>query len=931
MNSFQRLTITAIGVFMTIMATYGAEFILSGSVRENHTGDSLPYAVVTAVEGKNRFTVQTDSTGYYTLRLPVATYMVTAEFPGLESKKHKIRMDAADHILNFSLQSQGKWLREVMVTAREGDGLTSSSRIDRSAMEHLQPTSFTDLLELLPGNISQNPDMGKANTINLRETGTLGATGQKIQNEDYDISSLGTLFLVDGAPINGDANLQTVGTTSDTPSSARNITNKGVDMRSISTDNIESVEIVRGIPSAEYGNLTSGLVKINRIKSATPFTARFKADEYSKLFSAGKGVALGSHEHTLNLDITYLDSKTDPRNNLENYKRITGSARMFLKFQKDRFGVNWNIGGDYTGSFDNAKADPDLNFNKIDEYKSSYNRVSFTSDLDISLFSQAFFTNFSINTSASYQLDRLERHKKVAPQRASIAPTTMEPGVHPGEYLLGEYIADYLSDGRPLNIFVKAKASGLRSIRNLTNRYMIGGEWTLSKNFGHGQVYDLRRPLSASWTSRPRDFSEIPALNVLSFFIENESILPVGANIFTLRLGLRSIQIPGLDRRYYLANRPYLDPRVNLQWKTEDISTKEGPLSFSVSGGAGLTTKMPTLDYLYPQEYYADIIQLNYYDTEKPREHSLVSLRTYINDATNYDLRAARNFKWEARFGIRWRGNSLSVTYFQENMNSGFRYTPVFSPYYYRKYDASGVVSTHLTSPPVLDNLPYADQNVLRSYRRASNGTRIFKRGIEFIASTERWKTLMSKLTVSGAWFKTTYSNSQMLYSSITDVVNGQAVSDKYVGLYNYRDGRVTEQVNTNFMVDTQISRWGLVFTTTLQCMWWVKTTSIPMEGRPVAYLCADDSQLHPYDQAASEDAVLCHLVKTYNDDIFRTVRIPFAAYLNLKATKSIGRHIRIALFVNRIIDWLPDYRANGLLIRRASNAYFGMELNLSI
>ncbi len=31
-------------------------------------------------------------------------------------------------------------------------------------------------------------------------------------------------------------------------------------MRSISTDDIESVEVVRGIPSAEYGNLTSGMI-----------------------------------------------------------------------------------------------------------------------------------------------------------------------------------------------------------------------------------------------------------------------------------------------------------------------------------------------------------------------------------------------------------------------------------------------------------------------------------------------------------------------------------------------------------------------------------------------------------------------------------------------------------------------------------------------
>lgn len=824
-------------------------------------------------------------------------------------------------------------LDEVVVTAREGDGLTASSRIDRSAMTHLQPTSFTDLLELVPGNISKNPAMGEANLITIRETGTLGATGQKVQNEDYDISSLGTLFMVDGAPVNGDANMQGVGTSTsgDAPSAARNITNKGVDMRTISTDNIESVEIVRGIPSAEYGNLTSGLVKISRIRSATPFTARFKADEYSKLFSAGKGVSIGRYDHVLNLDLTYLDSKVDPRDALENYKRLTGSARMAMKFQSDRAGIDWNYGLDYTGSFDNAKTDPDLNYNKIDEYKSSYNRIAFTSDLDISLFSNAFFNNIDVNTSASYQVDRLERHKQVAPQRASVAPTSMQPGVNPGEYLLGEYIADYESDGRPFNLFVKGKASGQHKTWSLTHKYMVGGEWTLSKNFGHGQIYDLRRPLAAAWTSRPRDFRDIPALNVLSFFIEDEASMPIGGNMLTMRFGLRSIQLPGLSSKYYLANRPYLDPRFNAKWKFAGIPTKSGDMVFALSGGIGLTTKMPTLDYLFPQENYADIIQLNYYDINKPKENSLISLMTYVNDAVNYDLKAARNLKWEVTASLHWRGNSLNVTYFQENMNSGFRYSPVYAPYAYRKYDASGIISSQLSAPPVLDELPFTDERVLRSYRRATNGTRIFKRGIEFTASSERWKALRSKLTITGAWFKTTYSNSQMLFSEVTDVVNGSAVSDRYVGLYDYRDGRVTEQVNTNFMIDTQIPRWGLIFTTTLQCMWWVKTTRIPLDGRPVQYLDAADGEMHAYDAAAENDPALRYLIKTYNGDTFKTVKVPFAAYLNLKATKKIGDHVKIALFVNRIIDWLPDYRANGLLVRRASNAYFGMELNLSI
>lgn len=70
---------------------------------------------------------------------------------------------------------------------------------------------------------------------------------------------------------------------------AYNAVNAGVDMRNISTDNIESVEIIRGIPSVEYNDLTSGVVIIKQKQKATPVEARIKADQYGKLFSIGKG------------------------------------------------------------------------------------------------------------------------------------------------------------------------------------------------------------------------------------------------------------------------------------------------------------------------------------------------------------------------------------------------------------------------------------------------------------------------------------------------------------------------------------------------------------------------------------------------------------------------------------------------------------------
>ena len=118
-------------------------------------------------------------------------------------------------------------LREIVVTASEARGLTSGSRIDRAAMQHLQPTSFADLLELIPGNVSKDPDMGSASTITLRETGGVSATGQKTAlGNDYAITSLGTSFVVDGAPVNNDANLQSVPLSGDSPSDKRTVVNR---------------------------------------------------------------------------------------------------------------------------------------------------------------------------------------------------------------------------------------------------------------------------------------------------------------------------------------------------------------------------------------------------------------------------------------------------------------------------------------------------------------------------------------------------------------------------------------------------------------------------------------------------------------------------------------------------------------------------------
>lgn len=910
-----------------------ATFTCDGFIIDMENNEPLPFASV-QLAGKNSYSMLSDIDGKFSFAtVPSGDYELKVSYVGYKPYSRKVSLQENSSFV-LKMQPASNSLAEVVVTAHESQGIVSASKINREMMTHLQPTSFTDLLELLPGNISQTPNMGQVNSIQLRETGTLTASGSRYSNSDYAISSLGTLFVVDGAPINSDANLQYIpgsASSGSTDYDARNTTNKGVDMRTISTDDIESVEIVRGIPSAEYGNLTSGMVNIKRIRRATPLTARFKADEYSKLFSIGKGFSFDRYNTLVNIDAGYLDSKTDPRNNLENYKRANFSLRITREWVRRNWQLTWMPAIDYTGSFDNVKTDPDLSYQKIDTYKSSYNRAALTNNYRLAFPSVSWIKTVELNSAVSMQIDRLERTKLVSPQRAAVAPTVWGEGVHDGTYLFSEYVADYLSDGRPVNAFLKAKAEMEWKPTFFKVLLRVGSEWNYSKNFGLGQVYDPSHPISASWNTRPRAYRDIPALQNLSFFLETNAVVRIGAHKAEIQAGVRSIMMLGMDRRCLLQGKSYFDPRVNVQWDFPAINVAGHDLEISLSGGYGLTTKMPTLDYLYPDVWYNDIVQLNYYDVNKPLENSRVNIMTYVQDITNYRLQPARNNKWEARADISYNGNRLSVSYFRENLSSGFRYSSFYAPFDYRRYDHSCIDASALQAPPVLDNIPYEDVRRLDGYRQAANGSRLAKEGVEFQFSSQRIKPLRTAVVVNGAWFRSVYTNSLPMFETVADVVGNVSVADRYVGLYDWNDGRENEQFNTNFMLDTQIPEWGLIFSTSVQCMWFVSTRQMWRNGVPTSYLDVADGELHPYTDASLADAYLQFLVKSYNDDTFKKQTIPIAVYVNLKATKTIGKWLRLSLFANRLLDCLPDYVSNGLVIRRNVNPYFGMELNFSL
>ena len=144
-------------------------------------------------------------------------------------------------------------LEEVTVVATQSKaGKSTASTISRQAMDHMQASSLTDLMAFLPGASLANPVLSSAQQFNIR-TAFDGVGGGS--SYGTDMNSLGTSIIVDGAPVSANANMQAL---SPSISGGVGATQQGIDSRSISTDNIESVEVIRGVASAEYGDLTSG-------------------------------------------------------------------------------------------------------------------------------------------------------------------------------------------------------------------------------------------------------------------------------------------------------------------------------------------------------------------------------------------------------------------------------------------------------------------------------------------------------------------------------------------------------------------------------------------------------------------------------------------------------------------------------------------------
>ena len=899
---------------LLILATQvaDAQALIRGSVLDAETKEPVIGATIAdAKNGKALTVTQADGT----FAIPKNNEVVLR----ITSIGYKPLVTAATPDGHYLLQAEVSQLGEVVVTAQENRGLTTSSRIEKHAMEHLQPSSFSDLLELIPGGRSIDPSLSTPNNIHIREIST--------GNSNYATSSLGTSFIIDGAPISTGANMQYLVGAWDDMATSRDNTNAGVDMRGIATDDIERVEIVRGIPSVEYGDLTSGLVKIERRRGGHDMKFRLKADMGSKLFYAAKDFEWEQHKFTLNMSADYLDAKADPRNRLENYKRVTISTRLQKQWEQTDYRLTFSSNIDFSRSLDNDKEDIDQTYSAEDSYRSSYNRYALLTALQLKMKRPSWLKSADLTVSTSLENDLIERTRLVQLSRMTVAPLSKEEGENDAYILPFKYIGHHEVEGKPVNAYIKLNARLQIPNNTVSNSLLLGADWNLDKNLGRGQVFDPMKPVYTGISSRQRSLKEIPANHRLSAYAEENVKWPTSIGTLELTAGIRATTLLNLNAGYAMKGKLYWDPRINIGYSLPKLTLCGQPTFIRIAAGIGQHTKMPTMEQLFPDMLYIDFIQLNYYH-DNP-DYRRINLMTYIVNPRNTALEPARNLKKEASIDINIGGNRLAVTAFREKMTSGFRMQSYYQTYQYKQYDASGIEAASLMAQPNLSDLPYTVINELAGYGNYTNGSMTLKEGIEYTFETKRFPVILTRLTINGAYFRTTYNNSIVDSYRPSQVIDNRQI--QYVGLYANDDGSVRESFNTNFTLDTDVPRLKLGFSLSAQCLWFTTSQRKEVNNYPVQYI-APDGSIHEWSEGDADDLYLRWLVRDYTPSLFEKNRVPFAMNVNMKVTKKLfDDRLHVAMFCNKLWAYTPDYDSRGTTIRRHVTPYFGLEMNIKL
>lgn len=865
----------------------------------------LGTGVSTDLEGKFRFT-GTKGTEY-TLNVSYLNHV---------DKEVKVKAGSPEPLV-IVLEEQSYELAEVVVMADYKKNQGSTAVINQQALEHIQPTSVADVLSLIPGGLFRESSATGFNRISLRQSGS------------DDNTSLGMAVVMDGIPQDNDGFRASIPGLSTDEYSDRLGMNRGIDLKTLSTDHIRKIEIVKGISSAKLGNLSSGVIQTTSKIGITPAQLRMKVDPLTKLIYLGKGFRISPKMGYLHTGIDYTSVYDDRHDPMSKYSRLTGQVTynnsvdvgdktLFLFFKLSEV---------YT--LNQAKED-ELTQDYNESFRNKYSRTgaSFKAQMyDLG----KIVDNVEFIASADYTYDLIDRNRLVQTGTPLPSPLATEEGESEGIYLPSTYYSPFQIENKPLSLLTQLNAESLFETRSFRHKVIYGLSWKRTKNYGEGVMVDMTRPPYPGNNEyvRPVPNRSIPALSVGAAYAEEQLKHSNRWFDFELNAGVRFTQMFNLDTKYTELRKLQVEPRINAALSFNIDLAGGKSLRNMFRFGFGQENKLPTLDYIYPDRVYKDMIVLNAYTKQDDPFNHLITY-TKIYDVTNNSLRPNRNTKYEAGWDVEYEGYSLSLTFFKEHSDRGFESVAEYSPVRYTRYvdpiDGQPIVGRRPEKEDYVAD-PYAtfvDMDIVR------NSMKVEKKGLEYLLRFPKIIPLSTTVEINGAYYDTRYSSGAPLqyHPAFRDDDRPQP----YVGIYRRQDITRQRIFNTNLWFNTNIPRYKMIFTTFFQFIWLNEEMRINGDEYPSAYFDTD-GRMHTVDDRILQSIKDGHTVwrhyHIYKEDFSET--LPVSLTVNFKVTKEFSRMIRASFFVNNILDINPLYKNRyNQNVRVWQKSFFGAEMTFS-
>lgn len=888
-----------------------ALFSISGKVVDAKTGEPVIGAAVN-VEDTGIWAISDENGTFFLPDIRPGDYAVQFSCLGFVDKRLSfvVRKDIPN--LTIKLDQNTLALNSVVVTAeRDKEGMNTSLKFGANALNHLQMSNVTDISALLPGGKTVNPDLTTDNAVSLRSGGL--AAGN---------AAFGTALEVDGVRVGNNASFGSM---------------SGTGTRNISTENVQSIEVITGVPSAEYGDLNSGMVRINTRKGLTPWNITFAVNPRTYQASASKGIDLMKNRGVLNVSAEWTRATQKLSSPYTSYTRRGFSAsysNTFKNVLKFEVGATGNIGGM------NTKNDPDA-------YKGTWSKMRdnvLRANTSLTwLLRKSWITNLKLDASVNYNDNRSQDH-------AYGSSASMLPAVHSelaGYYLADRlpvsYFSDKVIDSKELDYAASLKYEWFKKSGKRLSKLKAGVQWKANGNVGEGEYY--KDPSVAANGYRPRPYSQYPFMHNVAAYIEEDYTFPIGKTSLQISAGLRLENLFVKDTDY--KNVSSLSPRFNAKWKISD--------NLSIRGGWGVSEKLPSFYILYPVQKYRDIQTFGF-------SHGDSS--SYVYYTQPYKMLFNENLKWQknynAEFGIEayFLRTSVSLVGFFNKTKNPYTYQNIYTPF---SYNIMSVPSGYT----VPDNPEIrVDSQTGQVYMRGSNeefwtpmatkvtdktffesqmpgnGDDIYRTGAELIVDFPEIAPIRTKFRLDANYSYTHYIDNTLNWTyrtgwSHTSLSNR---SYQYVGIYanggesGTYNGKESYSLNANLTAITHIPEARIVITCRLEMSllsrfrnlsryqgkeyaYNVNADGVESIGesiydsnnytaiRPVKYM-DENGDIHDFtDKEASDPAFANLIIKSGNAYTFS--QDGYGAYLsaNLSVTKEIGDHVSLSFFANNFTN----------------------------